>query len=312
MQEEIDYSSGLHNIIDKELINTSINNVINGNFDYNYVSSKGIKELRKEIVKFTDIDSVSYHDVLITNSSSQSLQIITGLLRENDTILIEENTYFGAEEIFHLKKLNIIRVKVNTIGIDIEDLKLKIEKYNPKMIYVIPTFNNPSGISWDNDIREKFIDAIKDKNIIVIEDDPYSLISYENNQYKKLYELDNNHVIYISSFSKYISPCFSVGYIISNKKTIDKLYLIKKIDLCTNGFIQFVVLDYLKNNNLKELLKEKSKEYKNLLDKSIKYLDDNNFTYKYIPKGGLFMLVTKEDITNRFNICYLLNKKGAK
>ena len=73
-----------------------------------------------------------------------------------------------------------------------------------------------------------------------------------------------------------------------------------------------MVLDYLKNNNLKELLKEKSKEYKNLLDKSIKYLDDNNFSYKYIHKGGLLMLVTKEELTTRFNICYLLNKNGAK
>ena len=165
MYKKVESSSGLYNLISKEEINKSIVRVINSNYDYNYVSNKGIKELREEIVKFIDINGVNYHDILISNSSSESLRMIASLLNKGDTILVEEHTYFGAKEIFTNLGLNIISVRLNVNGIDIKDLKDKIDKYNPRMIYVIPTFNNPTGIVWKNDIRRKFINIIKDKDI---------------------------------------------------------------------------------------------------------------------------------------------------
>ena len=305
MYKEIEYSSGKHNLIDKDLINESINRVINGEYDYNYVSSKGVKELREKIVEFTNIKDITYHDILVTNSSSDSIRVIASLLSRGDTILVEEFTYFGAIDIFNQYELNVIKVKLNSDGIDINDLKDKIKKHNPKMIYVIPTFNNPSGITWNELIRKEFIDIINEYNVSVVEDDPYSLISYDNKKYTKLIELDNKHIIYISSFSKYIAPAFSVGYIISNKSILDKLYLIKRNELCSNGFIQYVVLDYLTYNDLKGIIKEKIREYKKCLKRSIKYLNLNGYDYKFIPKGGIFMLVEKDNKISRFNICYM-------
>lgn len=305
MYKEIEYSSGKYNLIYKEMINESINRVINGEYDYNYVSSKGVKELREKIVEFTNIKDITYHDILVTNSSSDSIRVIASLLNRGDTILVEEFTYFGAIDIFNQYELNVIKVKLNSDGIDINDLKDKIKKHNPKMIYVIPTFNNPSGITWNELIRKEFIDIINEYNVSVVEDDPYSLISYDNKKYTKLIELDNKHIIYISSFSKYIAPSFSVGYIISNKSILDKLYLIKRNELCSNGFIQYVVLDYLTYNDLKGIIKEKIREYKKCLKRSINYLNINGYDYKFIPKGGIFMLVEKDNKISRFNICYM-------
>ena len=173
------------------------------------------------------------------------------------------------------------------------------------MIYVIPTFNKPSGISWSNKVREEFVNVIKNTNILVIEDDPYNLISYDEKKYNKLYELDKTHIIYISSFSKYISPAFSVGYIICKKELLDKLYLIKKTDLCCNGFVQNVILDYLKNNNLKKLISKRLPLYKIFLKRCLKYLDKNDYKYDFFPTGGLFMIVKKDNQIKRFNICSL-------
>ena len=304
MYKEIDYYSGMHNLINKELIDKSVIRVINSDYDYNYVSSKGIKGLREEIVKFSEINNISYHDVLITNSSSNSIKIIASLLNKGDTVLVEEFTYFGARDIFLNLGLNIVSVKLNSNGIDLDDLKEKIEKYNPKMIYVIPTFNNPSGVSWDEEIREGFISVIKNKEMIVIEDDPYSLINFSDTNYTKLIELDNK-IIYISSFSKYIAPGFSVGYIICKANILDKLYLIKKDDLCSNGFIEHVVLDYLKNNDLKMLIKEKMYIYKQCLNKSKRYLKSNGYDMVFIPSGGVFISIRKDNKIERFNICYM-------
>ena len=305
MYKEVSSSSGLYNLISKEEINKSISRVLNSEYDYNYVSNKGIKELRKEIVKFVDIKDITYHDILITNSSSESIRLIASLLNKHDTILVEEHTYFGAKEIFNNLGLNVIDVKLNNDGIDTNDLKEKIDKYNPRMIYVIPTFNNPTGITWKNNVRKEFINVIKDKNIYVIEDDPYSLLNYTNESYEKLYNLDNKRVIYISSFSKYISPSFSVGYIIANKDILDRLYISKRSELGSNGFIQNVVLEYLKNNNLKELINKKVPLYKELIIKSKNYLNDNGYEIVYEISGGIFILVSKDNEISRFNICYM-------
>lgn len=305
MYKEVSSSSGLYNLISKEEINKSISRVLNSEYDYNYVSNKGIKELRKEIVKFVDIKDITYHDILITNSSSESIRLIASLLNKHDTILVEEHTYFGAKEIFNNLGLNVIDVKLNNDGIDTNDLKEKIDKYNPRMIYTIPTFNNPTGITWKNNVRKEFINVIKDKNIYVIEDDPYSLLNYTNESYEKLYNLDNKRVIYISSFSKYISPSFSVGYIIANKDILDRLYISKRSELGSNGFIQNVVLEYLKNNNLKELINKKVPLYKELIIKSKNYLNDNGYEIVYEISGGIFILVSKDNEISRFNICYM-------
>jgi 2-aminoadipate transaminase len=305
MYKEVSSSSGLYNLISKEEINKSISRVLNSEYDYNYVSNKGIKELREEIVKFVDIKDITYHDILITNSSSESIRLIASLLNNSDTILVEEHTYFGAKEIFNNLGLNVIDVKLNNDGIDINDLKEKIDKYNPRMIYTIPTFNNPTGITWKNNVRKEFINVIKDKDIYVIEDDPYSLLNYTNESYEKLYNLDNKRVIYISSFSKYISPSFSVGYIIANKDILDRLYISKRSELGSNGFIQNVVLEYLKNNNLKELINKKVPLYKELIIKSKDYLTNNGYEIVYEISGGIFILVSKDNELSRFNICYM-------
>ena len=110
MYKEVSSSSGLYNLISKEEINKSISRVLNSEYDYNYVSNKGIKELRKEIVKFVDIKDITYHDILITNSSSESIRLIASLLNKHDTILVEEHTYFGAKQIFNNLGLNVIDV----------------------------------------------------------------------------------------------------------------------------------------------------------------------------------------------------------
>ena len=292
-------SLGLYNIIDNEKINKSINNVLSSGINFNtYTSPKGLKELRVEISNFlNDIwnYNVNYKDMLITTGSQQSINLIAySLLNEGDTVLIEQPTYFGAINVFKNKKVNLVGIDLTEEGFDLNILENKIIKYHPKLIYVTPTFNNPTGYSWSNNYRKKFLEIINKYDILVLEDDPYSLINYTNYQYRSLYELNKGkNVIYLGTFSKYISPSINVGYIISNNSILKKIYSFKEsFDLCTSLFTQLIVLDYLKNNNIKEIINNRVSIYKKLLINTINYINKEYkgevLSYSNI-KGGLFI-----------------------
>lgn len=330
-------SSGLYNIIDNEGINKSINNVLASKVNFNtYTSPKGLKQLRMQISSFLkDIwnYNVNYKDMLITTGSQQSINIIAySLLKEGDTVLIEQPTYFGAINVFENRKVNLIGINLTEDGFDLKVLENKIIKYHPKLIYVTPTFNNPTGYCWSNGYRKKFLEIINKYNVLVLEDDPYSLINFTNVEYKSLYELnEGKNIIYLGTFSKYISPSINVGYIISNSTLLEVIYFFKEsFDLGTSLFNQLVILDYLQNNNIKKIVNDKVKVYKKLLDETINNINTyyaNSLLYYSKVTGGLFIhLKFKDKIDNeifengcnyyidknhnnetRINICSLLN-----
>ena len=292
-------SLGIYNLIDKDGINKSINNVINSNIDFNtYTSSKGLKELRLEISNFLykiwkyRIDD---NNLLITTGSQQSINLIaSALINDGDTLLIEEPTYFGAIDIFKKRNIKLVNVGLKEDGLDLLELEKKIKKYSPKFIYVVPTFNNPTGYSWSNKKRREFLKIINKYNILVLEDDPYSLINFTKTNYKSLYNINKGkNIIYLGTFSKLISPSINVGYIISDK--VGLLFSYKKVfDLCTNAFSQYIVLNYLKNNILEKVVNDKIVLYKKALKISIKKLtEDYNEEVVFFSKmkGGLFYLV---------------------
>lgn len=294
-------SLGIYNIIDTEGIKKSINNVLSKNINFNtYSSPKGLKELRIEIGKFiTKAQDYPFspENMLITSGSQQSINIVAdALLKDGDTVLIEQPTYFGAIDIFKNMKINLIGIDLYDDGIDLKMLEKNIVQYSPKLIYVTPTFNNPTGFCWSNEARIKFLNIINKYNIMVLEDDPYSLINYTKSKFDSLYKLNHGkNVIYLGTFSKLISPSISVGYVLCNDSLMKQIYTVKKnYDLCTNIFIQYVVFDYLKSNDLKALIFEKTKLYKKMMKKSIneiKCVYNDNIEYISNPKGGIFYLI---------------------
>lgn len=296
-------SLGTYNIFDNKGINRSIENVLKGNINFNtYTTPKGLKELRIEISNFLYKIwnyEVGYNNMLITTGSQQSINIISSaLISDGDVVFIEQPTYFGAIDVFKKRNIKLVGIDLQEDGFNLVELEQKIIKYSPKLIYVVPTFNNPTGYSWTNKSRKKFLQIINKYNILVLEDDPYSLINFSRSEYKSLYNLNKGrNIIYLGTFSKLISPSINVGYVLFDK--VDLLYSYKKsFDLCTSTFSQYVVLDYLKNNDLNEVIKQKIKQYKALLKKSVRKLNynyKNRIEYYSIPKGGLFYLVKFKD-----------------
>lgn len=300
-------SLGTYNIFDNKGINRSIENILKGNINFNtYTTPKGLKELRIEISKFLYKIwnyEVDYNNMLITTGSQQSINIISSsLINDGDVVLIEQPTYFGAIEVFKKRNIKLVGIELEEDGLNLKELQRKIIEYSPKLIYVVPTFNNPTGYSWSNKNRKEFLQIINKYNILVLEDDPYSLINFTKTKYKSLYNLNKGrNIIYLGTFSKLISPSINVGYILSDK--VNLLYSFKKsFDLCTNAFSQYIVLDYLKNNDLEQVINEKISFYKKALKESIKELNrnyKNQIVYFSKMKGGLFYLVK---FKNKINI----------
>lgn len=299
-------SLGIYNIFDNKGINRSIENVLKGNINFNtYTIPKGLKELRIEISKFLYRIwnyEVDYNNMLITTGSQQSINIISSsLINDGDVVLIEQPTYFGAIEVLKKRNIKLIGIDLQEDGFNLVELEQKIIKYSPKLIYVVPTFNNPTGYSWTDKNRKKFLQIINKYNILVLEDDPYSLINFSRSEYKSLYNLNKGrNIIYLGTFSKLISPSINVGYVLFDK--INLLYSYKKsFDLCTSAFSQYVVLDYLRNNRLEKIIDKKIVVYKKALKKSIKELtEDNNNQIVFISniKGGIFYLVKFKNKVN--------------
>lgn len=188
-------SLGLYNLIDENGINKSIENVIYSGIDFNtYGSPKGLKDLRIKIAEFLK-DAWNYQgddkNILITSGSQQSISLIfSSLFNNGDTVLIEQPTYFGALDVLKKRNINLVGINLTEDGFDEEELENKIKRYKPKAIYVVPTFNNPTGYAWSNEKRIQFLKLTNKYNILVIEDDPYRYINFTDYNYLTLYEIN--------------------------------------------------------------------------------------------------------------------------
>lgn len=323
MSEKVKNKSlGNYNILDSDNLKKSIFTIIESNINYNtYLTPKGLKELRQKIIEVMT-KYWCFHpnpeETIITSCSQQSINLVfDSILKNNDTILIEQPTYYGTLDILKNKSFNKIGINLSKEGFNLKELEEKIIKYNPKLIYVVPTFHNPTGYSWSKKSRVGFLKLINKYNILVIEDDPYHLINFTNKKYPTLYELNKGkNIIYLGTFSKYISPSINVGYIFANNSIINKLYQYKKsYDLCTSAFNQYVILDYLNNYNLEETISKRIPKYQECLSKSLINLKEQ-YRKEIIsitePKGGLFYLIKfkskiDESIFDNGNNYYLDN-----
>ena len=176
---------------------------------------------------------------------------------------MEEPTYNGALEVFKSRGAKIITIPMLDDGLDIGILKLKLEKIKPKLIYVMPNFQNPTGISYSTYKKKKLIDLSEEYDFYILEDDFISDFSFdsEDNRPLKSYDM-KNRVIYIKSFSKILMPGLRIG-IVDIPKELQKKILWAKYssDISTPGLIQKSMYYYMKYFDWLEYLKSIDKVY---------------------------------------------------
>lgn len=268
-----------------------------------YSRTGGLPELRKLIAERVSSKwqkQISEDEVMITTGSQQALDLLgKAFLNKNDLVVTENPTYLVALSAFNGYEVKYRQVSLSGDGIDSVQLKKVIDRSKDKIkfIYAIPTYQNPTGVSWSAETRTKVISIIKASKSLLIEDDPYGELYFNKKPPNNLASYNHQGlVIYVGSISKTLCPGLRVGYIVTRKQLINKLCLAKQgMDLHTSTLSQALAVDLLQNTKQFDLhlgnLRKKYKENCSYMMKCLnKYL--KNRASFYMPTGGLFIWVT--------------------
>ena len=312
----ISFAGGLPNPVSfpQEELKISMNRIAEtyGSKIYQYSTTLGLDSLREHIVnrykKLWNMD-ITVDNVIITTGSQQALDLIGKVfINEGDNVMVEKPSYLGLLQVFCLYKANFVTTKLNDDGLDIENLKNTMKKYKPKAAYLIPNFQNPTGLTYTKENRESVFEIIKDEDMLLIQDDPYGELRFEETQripYIGLNQTNKN--LYLGSFSKIVTPGMRLGFIIANKEIIKMLETAKQAsDLHSNIFGQYLISDYLSNNDLDKHIEKIKKLYKEQANAMVSAMEEyfpKNVKFTR-PKGGMFTWCTLEegkDVLNLFD-----------
>lgn len=307
--EIISFAGGLPNpnSFPIEDLNTIIQSVMtnHGKKALQYGTTQGLTELRKSLADraYKDgIEDISLDNIIITNGSQQALDIVGKLfLNPGDTALVGSPTYLGGINAFKSYESNLTGIPLDEDGLKVDILEETIkdlikEDIIPKFIYVVPTFQNPAGVVIPEKRRKALIDIANEYDLVIIEDDPYGKLSYDIDHIKPIKAFDDEgRVIYLSTFSKILSPGFRLAWTIASDELTRKMVICKQaLDLCTNTFTQFIANEFMRQGSLDLHILKINEMYKPKRDKMFsgiqQYFPDGYTCNK--PKGGMFTWVT--------------------
>ena len=252
----------------------------------------------------------SENDRLIITSGAQQVMDLAAksLCNEGDVVICEAPSFIGSLNSFRSYNARLVGVPVESDGINTEILeeKLKTEK-NVRFIYVIPNFQNPSGVTMSLEKRKKVYSLAKKYGVMILEDNPYGELRYFGENVPAIKSLDTDGIVmYAGSFSKVISPGMRVGWCVAPNPVIQKMVVCKQgQDVHTNMWSQIVIHEYVTKYDfeahltyLRELYRKKARFMMDLLDEHLApYI-----TYDKID-GGLFIMCKLPDNINMLDFC---------
>ena len=219
-----------------------------------YCATEGHNKLRDAIARGMGAvhnTPQSIQNVLITHGSQQALSLLSHVLLDpGDTVVTGAPAYLGATLGFAAFRAQIESVPLDSQGVNPELLAEKLEslaqhKRLPKFVYLVPTFQNPSGVTIPLERRERIYELLCRHDLLLIEDDPYGFLRYEGENVPLIKSLDEEErVIYLSSFSKILAPGFRIAWMVAPQSIVNRACLAKQAqDLCSNTFAQYCIFE---------------------------------------------------------------------
>lgn len=286
-----------------------------------YGGGEGVKKLENWLLnKYANLWDIknSEDTVLITYGASQGLDLIARtFIDEGDEVWLEAPTYFGALYIFSSYKAKLIDFPVASEGVDVDLIEKELlnrvasGKKMPKLFYSIPTFQNPTGTTLNVERRKKLSELAVKYNFIIIEDDCYSDLNFTNNLYLPIKSFSLERTIYVSTFSKVISPGFRLGWVIANKSIIEEFKKMKA-DGGTSGLTQEIMANLIEDIDYDNHLKSLQNSYmrkKEMMENALKtYLP--KCANWISPNGGFYIWINLPEYMDANEIVNLsLNKR---
>ncbi len=306
-KEIISFAGGLPNPVSfpQETLKESMNRVVmeEGARTFQYSTTEGLRSLREYIAESywrRHKLEVTAEDILITTGSQQGIDLMGKVLVDRgDEILMEEPGYLGAIQAFGLYEPEFVQVKLREDGLDTKQLEQELKQRKIKLMYTVPNFQNPTGLTYSVQNRQEISEVLSDYPCILIQDDPYGELSFDGEEYPYIMLKDPNNMVLFGSFSKIVTPGMRLGWICTkNKKLMSHLVTAKQAsDLHTNIFSQYLINDYLRHNDLKLHINQIRALYKEqchtMLEAIDRYFPEGVSVTR--PRGGMFLWMTLPD-----------------
>lgn len=253
--------------------------------------------------------------VLPVTGSTQAMDLLCkALIDPGDVILVENPTFLGNMQCMRLYQANLVPVESDEGGIILSKLEEAIVRHHPKMLYVIPTFQNPTGRTLAADRRQPIAELAAKYGVVVAEDDPYRDLRYSGAPLPSIKSYDKDGwVVFLGSFSKIISPGLRVGYMAGDHRILRKCTVGKQsADVHTSNLTQAIVDAFLRLNLLPEHIRTICASYKEQLDAMLEELATFPEGTRYTrPEGGLFIWVELPEHLNALDMLNACVERGV-
>lgn len=277
-----------------------------------YGPTRGIHEFLEELSSLMADDGlfVSPGQIHVLSGSHQGIDLVAKiLLDEGDIVFVERPTYFAALQTFKTHRATVVGTETDGHGLIIESfeeklLQLKNSGRKPKFVYTVPTFSNPTGSDLKRERREKLIELAVEYNFLIIEDDPYSRLRFSGKQMPSItmlsYHQQNSkdRCIYLSSFSKILSPGLRLGWMVVPKFISERVITAKQLaDVNTPALNQRIVLNYLKSGKFKKHVERVRPIYQARAEEMVNALrlGSTERLFEFVEPAGGFYIWLKLD-----------------
>jgi 2-aminoadipate transaminase len=248
---------------------------------------------------------VAPEDMIVTTGGQQVIDLVTKtLIDPGDVVIAEGPTYPGAVPVFSAYEADVVQVDMDSDGMRVDLLeetldRLGRENRRPKFIYTVPSLQNPAGVTMSQPRRRRLVEVAHEREILVLEDNPYGLLRYEGDAPSPLLSLDGGvYVMYLGTFSKILSPGIRLGWVVAPPPVLEKINLGKQAaDLCTSTLSQLMVQAYFEESRWRDYVESLTEVYRARRDTMLDALAEHfprqaEWTR---PAGGLFIWATLPD-----------------
>ncbi len=272
---------------------------------FQYGPTSGYPALLESLRAYLESRGIPMKDkgLIITTGAQQGINLISKIfLDEGDTVLTESPSFIGGLAAFRSYMAQIISAPIDDEGMIISELKglLDKEAKMPKLAYLCPYFQNPSGIIYSQERKRQVLDLLSGTGIVMIEDDPYGELWFDEADKPLTSTMigmsgHNVPICYVGTFAKILGPGMRLGYVVGPKEIVDRLELAKQsMDACTSTYTQVIADAYLRENALSPYLDKMRPTYKRratiMLDALAANMPDGVTWTK--PRGGFYVWVT--------------------
>jgi 2-aminoadipate transaminase len=272
-----------------------------------YAPTEGLTLVKRCVVEVMRAEGteVDPDEILITTGGQQVIDLMCKtVIDPGDVIVAEAPTYPGAVPTFSSYQADVVQVRMDRDGMRVDELEVTLDELEragrrPKFIYTVPNFHNPAGVTMSLERRRELVRIAQERELLVLEDNPYGLLRYESDPLPTLLSLDGgNFVVYAGTFSKILSPGMRLGWTVAPRPVLEKMNVGKQAsDLCSSSLSQYFVAAYFQSGPWRDYVRSLIEIYRRRRDVMLDALAEHypreaQWTH---PEGGLFIWATLPD-----------------